>query len=96
MVNPSGFAINQRETSPGKVDPNRDYPVDGNSACYRTVAARVIDMLFRNYSIDLTVALHNGGLGTEVGFSWGTPSHIVNSHTEDYPILMDIAKMLQR
>jgi predicted deacylase len=96
MVNPSGFSINLRETSPGKVDPNRDYPVDGNSVCYRTTATRIIDMLFRKYRIDLTVALHNGGSSSEVGFSWGTNTHNANSHTEDYPILIDIAKMLQR
>lgn len=34
IANPSGFLKRRRETVPGKIDPNRDYPIDNNTKCY--------------------------------------------------------------
>ena len=79
MANPSGFMRQQRETYPGKVDPNRDYPIDGNNQCYQTTATRIVDMLFRKYKFDLAVTLHNGG--QQIGFNWGTKRKAADSHT---------------
>ena len=70
MANPSGFEKNQRQTYPLKVDPNRDFPIDGNTNCYKAYSTKVLDFIFRKYQIDLTFILHNGG--NEIGFNWGT------------------------
>lgn len=94
VANPSGFLKRRRETVPGKIDPNRDYPIDGNTNCYQTTATHILDMLFRKYRIDLTIILHNGG--SQIAFNWGTFLHQANSHTEDYDIYIDIARMMGR
>lgn len=94
VANPSGFAKGMRATSPGGLDVNRDFPVDGNTLCYRTTATHILDMLFRKYRFDLTVALHNGGQGAEISYNWGTLTHAANSHTADYDILSAIGAML--
>jgi predicted deacylase len=93
MANPSGFIKNTRYTFPNKVDLNRDFPVDRNILCYRATATHIIDYLFRKYTFDLTVALHNGCSSnscSEIGFNWGTVTHKGNSHTAEYGILHDI------
>lgn len=89
MANPSGFLRQTRQTYPNKIDPNRDFPIDGNTLCYQTSATNILDMLFRKYRFDLTVILHNGG--TQIGFNWGTTKHAANSHTEQYNIYLDIS-----
>ena len=80
VANPSGFSRSSRNTFPSNRDPNRDFPVDKNTDCYTTNAALVIDYLFRTYSFDLTLMLHQGG--NEIGFNWGTETHVSNSHTD--------------
>lgn len=70
VANPSGYDITQRHTNPSRKDPNRDFPIDGNNDCYTTNAALVLDHLFRTYSFDLTIVLHDGS--NEIGFNWGT------------------------
>ena len=60
VANPSGYDRTQRETSPTKKDPNRDFPIDGNTDCYTTNAALILDYLFRKYTFDLTIILHEG------------------------------------
>jgi predicted deacylase len=82
VANPSGFAQGKRETFPGNIDVNRDFPIDGNKQCYCTTATHILDMLFRKYRFDLTVALHNGGSGAEISYNWGTITHASNSHTD--------------
>lgn len=94
VANPSGFHQGIRQTDPGKIDPNRDYPIDGNTDCYRTAASHIFDFLFRKYHFDLTLILHNGG--TEISFNWGTFQHKSNSHTADYAISLDIAQMMKK
>jgi predicted deacylase len=94
VANPSGFIKHRRQTVPGEIDPNRDYPIDGNTHCYQTTATHIIDMLFRKYNIDLTIVLHNGG--SQISFNWGTFANKDNSHTEEYDIYIDIARMLGR
>jgi predicted deacylase len=93
LANPSGFEKEKRETYPGKLDPNRDYPIDKNQECYRTTATHILDHLFRIYSFDLTVILHNGD--SQISFPWGTFAHIANSHTQDYSVMRAAAEMMQ-
>ena len=94
VVNPSGFQISRRETNPTRKDPNRDFPIDSNVDCYTTNAALILDHLFRKFSFDLTIVLHDGG--EQIGFNWGTMKEKEQSHTEDYNIQLDIAAMMQR
>ena len=94
VANPSGFAKSIRNTFPSNRDPNRDFPVDRNIDCYNTNAALIVDHLFRTYSFDLSLMLHQGT--TEIGFNWGTITHAANSHTEDYDIQLGIAQMMAR
>lgn len=41
-------------------------------------------MLYRKYPIDLTIAVHNGGV--QIGYNWGTYYHLKNDHTVEYPM----------
>ena len=61
IANPSGFSTHSRYGYPVQVAPNRDYPVDKNKACYTAVSTKIIYSIFQTYSIDLVVAIHNGG-----------------------------------
>ena len=92
IANPSGYTRGQRETYPAGLDPNRDYPIDHNTACYQTSATRIMDALFRDFPIDLTLNLHNGA--DEIGWNWGTFAHRTRSHTPEYLIQSQIANML--
>ena len=94
VANPSGFDISQRQTNPTRKDPNRDFPVDGNYDCYNTNAALVLDYLFRKYSFDLTLILHDGS--NQIGFNWGTYTHLINSRTEDYYVQLGIANIMKK
>ena len=94
VANPSGFQLNQRMTYPTRKDPNRDFPVDDNYDCYNTNAALILDHLFRTYSFDLTIILHDGS--SDIGFNWGTYTHQRNSRTVDYDIQKGIAEMMKK
>lgn len=60
VSNPSGYTLKQRLTYPEKLDLNRDFPIDNNIECYRGTSTYILDHLFRQYKIDLTLNLHNG------------------------------------
>lgn len=81
IMNPSGYERVSRHSYPNGLDLNRDYPIDNNTNCYLGSATHIIDSIYRNYSIDLTVNLHNGA--DELGWNWGTFTHRSNPKTVD-------------
>ena len=92
-MNPSGYDRKSRLTYPSGLDLNRDYPIDLNTKCYRGSATRILDKIFREYKIDITVNLHNGG--DQISWNWGTKYNQKFPKTDDYPIYSSIGAMLQ-
>ena len=80
IANPSAFIKKQKKTYPSNVDPYLDFPFDNQTNCFESSAAHILDYLYRQYKIDLTVVLRNGK--THIGFDWGTMSKKNNYKTE--------------
>ena len=69
VANPSGFVRNLRNEFPSGIDANRDFPFDTQSdSCLRGVTSRLMDYIYRRWSIDMTITLHQGG--EEIGWNW--------------------------
>jgi hypothetical protein len=70
MPNPSGFCHNTQAAYPTNLDPRQDFPFPANIHCNLTSAMRILDHLFRKYTIDLAIHLYEGG--PAFGYSWST------------------------
>jgi len=72
VANALGYAGNVREEN--GVDPNRDFPFDLlDDSCMRSVAARVVNEIFRDHMFQLSLTFHAGM--EAVGYEWGAPSY---------------------
>ena len=85
LANPSGFEKNQSETYPAKLDPSKDFPVDGNKDCYQTNAALILDFLFRRYRFTMTLILREDQ-DSSISFGGGSFADEKATKTTDYPI----------
>ena len=82
-ANALGYFRNSRME--GNVDPNRDFPYDqlaeNSDRCMQSIAARVMNELFRHYLIMNSFTFHGG---TELlGYEWGGPSHFGGVSPDD-------------
>eukprot|EP01083_Nonionella_stella_P002233 6425_1 len=77
MTNSIGYAQSQREEQGihSRIDPNRDFPyhLRQSSECMKSIAARVINEIFREYLIQLAITFH-GGMRA-ISYEWGAPNH---------------------
>lgn len=87
MVVPTANALGYFRNSrmEGNVDPNRDFPydqlADNSDRCMQSIAARVMNELFRHYLIMNSFTFHGG---TELlGYEWGGPSHFGGVSPDD-------------
>eukprot|EP01083_Nonionella_stella_P109269 318431_1 len=73
MTNSIGYAQSQREEQGihSRIDPNRDFPyhLRQSSECMKSIAARVINEIFREYLIQLAITFH-GGMRA-ISYEWG-------------------------
>uniref|UniRef100_A0A7S0ZJS0 Peptidase M14 domain-containing protein n=1 Tax=Timspurckia oligopyrenoides TaxID=708627 RepID=A0A7S0ZJS0_9RHOD len=76
-TNAVGYSQNARyeRGSDGKdLDPNRDFPFDQfPELCMRTVAARSLNEMFREFRFQLMLTFHGGA--NVIGYEWGDTSH---------------------
>lgn len=103
MTNAIGFYHNERKerhsTNPFTAfDPNRDFGFNQNPLkCMQTVAARVINELFRTHIFRLLITLHGGT--NVIGYEWGDFSHCTEARTckdaPDIQIMAALAKRMQ-
>jgi len=82
-ANALGYFRNSRMED--TVDPNRDFPhgmlSQDRDLCMRSIAARTMNELFRQYLIQNSLTFHGG---TELlGYEWGTPSHFGSVSPDD-------------
>jgi hypothetical protein len=73
-ANALGYFRNVREEE--TMDPNRDFPYDvlEPKECFKTIAARTFNELFREHIFQLSLTFHGG---TEViGYEWGAPTYL--------------------
>lgn len=73
MTNSIGYAQSKREEYQ-RLDPNRDFPyMTEPKSCMKTIVARVINEIFREYLIQLAITFH-GGMRA-ISYEWGSPNH---------------------
>ena len=71
ITNSLGFDQNRREE--GRIDPNRDYPIDQEPRnCMQAIASRIVNELFRAHLFQLAITFH-GGMEA-IALEWGTLS----------------------
>ena len=70
MPTPNALGYYQNKREENHVDPNRDFPVDGQTNCMVSTAARALNELFREHMFQLSLTYH-GGMQA-IAFEWGT------------------------
>ncbi|GMH48803.1 hypothetical protein TL16_g00378 [Triparma laevis f. inornata] len=76
IISPASNALgfSQTRRAENGIDPNRDFAYDQNpSNCFRTIAGRHINEIFKNHLIQLSITFH-GGM-TAIAYEWGSPGH---------------------
>ncbi len=80
LANAKGYYDNVREEN--GLDPNRDFPFHNNlphGNCMRTIAARVINEVWREHIFQISVTFH-GGLES-ISYEWGDEEHTAPNDT---------------
>jgi len=80
-ANALGYFRNERAEE--NMDPNRDFPFDVEIAneCFRTIAGRTLNEIFRQHLFQLSLTFHGG---TEViGYEWGAPTYLHSDSPDD-------------
>ena len=90
ITNSLGYDRNTREE--GRVDTNRDYPIDQDAPmCMRAIASRIANELYRSHMFQVAITFH-GGMEA-IAMEWGTKNRYAPSlhrSPDDYA-LMEIA-----
>ena len=94
MTNSIGYSVSKREEYQ-RLDPNRDFPyMTEPKNCMKTIVARVINEIFREYLIQLAITFH-GGMRA-ISFEWGSPNHNTpNDYSPDHIAQLELVTQMQ-
>eukprot|EP01083_Nonionella_stella_P148843 471864_1 len=94
MTNSVGYAQSKRAEL--RDDPNRDFPyhLDESSECMKTIVARVINEIFREYLIQLAITFHSWTRA--ISYEWGAPNHPTpHDYSPDHIAQLQMASNMQ-